>query len=595
VTGLVRLHRDSERGATLIIATIMIVVLMSIGALVVDLGALRGNVRVDQNVADFAALAAGTALGANNPVGACSAAITYVNTNANLSDPIDAPTFCSGMGSTVCSGGAGFATPSEQVGSYTVSVHYPVPDAEIADSNITGGSRMYDGTQCQRIRVIITSTQRSAFAAILNVQSMSGTRTATARPWAVGPQLTPALWLLEPHSCTSLAVSGGSQITVGTTSVPGVLTIDSDGSTCQSSQRTITVSGAGTTLRAVPTTGDPKGTIQLVALPQLATACISSGAGSSACDPADVSSGRLAPQPVPVAQRATRARVDDVYNCRNPYPAAESDYHGITLIAACNASTTPPYIANLKTAIGTSGLPPVTGGFGTTYQRWRASFSCNPSGTISVAGNWWIDCPGNGINIGNGTDIEFRDGNVVIDNGFSMTGGTLKFNTNNTKAALPSGCTYPLVTTPCTGYASPGAAFVYLRGGDVNVTGGVLTVNRATMYTASGYVKVNSSPPIWLAPTEGPLGYLALWSDMPSTSNSTSKFSMAGGTGVQLTGIFFTPEAAPFSLTGGGTWGQQNAQFIARQLQVSGGGTLTLSPDPQKSVKVPTLAGTLIR
>ena len=61
MTGLIRLHRDSERGATLIIATIMIVVLMSIGALVVDLGALRGNVRVDQNVADFAALAAGTA------------------------------------------------------------------------------------------------------------------------------------------------------------------------------------------------------------------------------------------------------------------------------------------------------------------------------------------------------------------------------------------------------------------------------------------------------------------------------------------------------------------------------------------------------
>ena len=70
---------------------------------------------------------------------------------------------------------------------------------------------------------------------------------------------------------------------------------------------------------------------------------------------------------------------------------------------------------------------------------------------------------------------------------------------------------------------------------------------------------------------------------------------MAGGTGVALSGIFFSPEAAPFGLSGGGTWGQQNAQFIAFQLQVSGGGTLTLSPDPQKSVKVPTLAGTLIR
>jgi hypothetical protein len=64
---------------------------------------------------------------------------------------------------------------------------------------------------------------------------------------------------------------------------------------------------------------------------------------------------------------------------------------------------------------------------------------------------------------------------------------------------------------------------------------------------------------------------------------------------VQLSGVFFTPEAAPFSLTGGGTWGQQNAQFVSYQVQVSGGGVLTMAPDPQKSVKVPTLAGALIR
>jgi hypothetical protein len=136
---------------------------------------------------------------------------------------------------------------------------------------------------------------------------------------------------------------------------------------------------------------------------------------------------------------------------------------------------------------------------------------------------------------------------------------------------------------------------VYLRSGDINVTGGVLTINHAFVYSASGYVKVNSSPPTWIAPYEGPFSYLALWCDMPSTSNSTSKFSMAGGTGVQLAGIFFTPEAAPFTLSGGGTWGQQNAQFVSYQLQVTGGGTLTMAPDPTKSVKVPTLAGALIR
>ena len=579
----------------MVITALILTALMGLTALVVDLGVVRAQTRVDQGVADFAALAGAHGLAANNPTAACQSAIQYVDQNASLSSPVDPTSFCSGMGTTRCSGGSGQATPQTTVGAVTVSVHYPVPDAEIADSHIVGGARLSDGTECQRIRVAISSATRPLFASVLGKTRLDDTRAATARPWPRGPQLTPALWLLDPVGCTSLAISGGSQVTVGTASVPGVLTIDSSGATCQSSQRTLSVTGSGSQLRAVPTSGTPSGTIQLFGLPSTATTCIASGVGMSACDPADVSSGRIQPQPVPVSSRATRARVDDVYNCHNPYPSASATYHGITLIASCDPTTTPPYVDNLRAAIGTTGQPGlVPAGTGTVYQRWRASFSCNPSGTISVSGNWWIDCPG-GLSIGNGTSVEFKDGNVVFDSGFSMTGGALSFNTNNSVAQLPAACVAPAVQTPCTGAASTGAAFVYLRSGDINITGGQLNVNHAFVYSATGYVKVNSSPPIWNAPTEGPFGYLALWSDMPATSNNTSKFSMAGGTGVQLSGVFFTPEAAPFTLSGGGTWGQQNAQFVSYQVQVTGGGTLTMAPDPQKSVKVPTLSGALIR
>jgi hypothetical protein len=587
---------ERERGAVLVLATLLLTALLGVTALVVDLGVVRSQVRVDQGVADFAALAGAKGLAANNPTGACQSAIEYVNQNASLSPAINASNFCSTMGGSRCSGGSGQATPSATAGSYTVSVHYPVPDAEIADSHVVGGARLSDGSECQRIRVVISSKTRPLFSSVLGKTRLDDTASATARPWPRGPQLTPALWLLDPVGCTSLKIGGGSQVTVGTSTVPGILTIDSDGSTCQSAQRTVSVSGAGTTLRAVPLTGTPMGTIQLFGLPSAATTCIATGLGAAACDPVDVSSSRMLPQPVPVSSRATRARVDDVYNCHNPYPAAKAIYHGITLVANCDPASTPPYIDNLKTAVGTTGQPPVVpAGVGTTYQRWRASFSCNPGGTISVSGNWWIDCPGNGINIGNGTSIEFKNGNVVFDSGFSMTGGNLSFNTNNPAAQLPASCVPPTVTTPCTGSASAGAAFVYLRDGDINITGGQLNINHAFVYAATGYVKVNSSPPIWNAPTEGPFGYLALWCDMPATSNTTTKFSMAGGTGVQLSGVFFTPEAAPFTLSGGGTWGQQNAQFVSYQVDVTGGGSLTMAPDPQKSVKVPTLAGALIR
>jgi len=578
---------DRESGAILVLTTLLLTSILAVTALVLDLGALRGNARVDQSVADFAALSAGSQLGRNNPTAACQAAANYINANVQLSSPINATTFCSGMATTSCAtGGSGQATPSTSSGNYTISVHYPVPDSEILDSNIAGGLRLNDGTACSRMRVLIGSTQQSIFAGVLGTSTLSAIRSATVRPWSVGPNKTPALWMLDPTGCTALGVTGGSKVTVGTDAVPGVLSIDSDGSTCSSNQHTISASGSGTQLWAWPTSGSSKGTIQLRALQPAATTC-----SGTACDPADVSSGRLLPQPVGVSARATRARVDDVYNCKDSYP----NYHGLTLSSLCKASPNPPpspYIDDLIAAIGTSGAPSGAP-TGLNYQRWTSSYSCNaPSGLPPLAGNWWVDCPG-GLTVGNGSTVNFTSGNVIFDGGFSLTnGGTIGFNTNN-QNSLPSNC----ATSVCIFNSSPAASLVYVRAGDISVNGGTstLTVNHAMVYTKTGAVSVNGAPPNWVAPTEGPFTYLALWSDMPSTSNQTGQFALAGGTSPTLGGVFFTPEAAPFSLSGGGVWNQQNAQFISYRLAVSGGGTLFMSPDPDKAVKTPTLAGTLIR
>jgi hypothetical protein len=64
---------------------------------------------------------------------------------------------------------------------------------------------------------------------------------------------------------------------------------------------------------------------------------------------------------------------------------------------------------------------------------------------------------------------------------------------------------------------------------------------------------------------------------------------------VVLNGVFFTPEAIPLTLAGGGAWGQQSAQFIANSLAVSGGSILTIAPDPNLSIPIPAKAGVLIR
>lgn len=548
---------QADDGVVTIFIALLMTAILCIAAIVIDLGFVRGRTVADQTAADLAAIAAGTALADRDPVTACRDAFASLRVNIAVAS-IAAPSTCNALGATICSNSAGapHATASQTVDRFVVTVRYPVGDAAIVDPVFGSGRR--DGAPCERMQVTVTSTEPVFFGRLLGRESYTVTRSATVRATYQPSPRVPALWLLDPWGCTSLAVSGGSHVTVGSASpaIPGIVAVDSDGSSCTGSQRTVSSTGSGTLTRAVPTTGSTPGAIDLFAQPRHATTC--SGA---ACDAADVAAGRLSPQPTAAATRATRRPIDWWYNCRSSYP----NFHSLPM-KGC-PSGTPAYVDLLRSGLGTSGHP-------VGYQRWTAAGrSCNPAGTITVSGNWWIDCP-SGLTIGNGTAITLANGNVVLDGGITMTGGTLAFNTGNTTGHLPSACVPPAVQTPCLTQASDAAAFLYLRTGSINVTGGNLTANHVTTILADGFVKIaGGAPPTWLAPLEGPFAGLALWSELPS-----NKFQINGGAGARLAGTFFTPEAAPFTLSGGGAWGQQHAQFITYQLAVSGGADVTLVP-----------------
>jgi hypothetical protein len=558
--------------------------MLVMSAMVIDLGALRVRAAKNQSIADLAALAGGDKLSLSDYDGACTDAAHYLAANAPQLASLNASSLCATIGATKCSvsGGLNQATPSQTVGNYTVTIHFPVPASELSDSR--GSVGVNDGAECERMKVLVSSTEGAYFGGVVGKSSYTATRSAVVRGGTDPRTRIPALWLLDPTGCTALAVSGGSQVTVGTTSpdgptspdfVPGVIMIDSDGSGCSSNQYTISAGGAGTKIVAVPTSGDPSGVISLHALLPGATACV-----APACNPADVAAGGLNPLPIGSSTRATRAVVDYRYDCKTSYP----NYHGIS-IAGCEDGT-PAYRTNLAAQIGPSGKPTPTEAGSTPYKQWSAYHSCNPTGNITEAGNWWIDCNG-GLTIGNGTNIDFTEGNIVFDKGLSMTGGSLKINSANS-GTLPSSCLPPNVTTPCIGTSSADAAIVYVRSGDWNFTGGALSINHSVVFL-EGYLKVASAAPVWSGPTEGPFSGLALW-----TEKSSNKFQINGGAGVDLNGIFFTPEAAPMSLSGGGDWGQLHAQFISYHVAVSGGGILTMAPDPQ-SVQLPPRERELIR
>ncbi|MDQ1492429.1 MAG: hypothetical protein QOJ23_4943, partial [Actinomycetota bacterium] len=437
------------------------------------------------------------------------------------------------------------------------------------------GTGTKDGTYCDRMAVKVTVTNPAYFSRVLGATSTSTTRTAVVKKTAKGKAI-PALWLLDPTGCVSLAASGGAQLSVGDTTtsppIPGLVTIDSDGTKCTGTQTTISSTGSGTVIQAVPTTGTKPGAISLFALPPRATVCSSSG---HACDPSDVSSGAIKPQPTPVDDRATRSPVDWRYNCKSlpglttyAYPS----YHGITL-PDCDTGA-PAYIDQLVARVGTSGSP------GSSFSTLT---NCSPSGTLTVTGNVWVNC--GTFSVGNGTNVTFN-GNVVFQGDVSMSNGG-SITVNGGTGPLSTDCA-TAITAACLGSSSPNAAIVYQRTGDLTVTGGTLTFNHAFLYQKSGALKDNGAAPKWSPPLEGPFSQLSLWSE------KSTDYSIAGGGGLDLAGVFFTPEAAPFKITGGGGVAQQHAQFISYQLTISGSGALNMAPD-DKLVSISPKAGVLIR
>jgi hypothetical protein len=117
--------------------------------------------------------------------------------------------------------------------------------------------------------------------------------------------------------------------------------------------------------------------------------------------------------------------------------------------------------------------------------------------------------------------------------------------------------------------------------------------------SCNGYVDVSAGGAMdWTAPNRKPttpavqsdwdqLEDLALWTEASHVS------SIGGGASMDITGVFFLPNANPFIISGHGNQTiAANAQFVARKLQVQGQGTLYMRPDPNDSFTLPLTTAT---
>lgn len=153
--------------------------------------------------------------------------------------------------------------------------------------------------------------------------------------------------------------------------------------------------------------------------------------------------------------------------------------------------------------------------------------------------------------------------------------------TNGCLTSVPSQETNGPTATPC----STGAG-----DGQINQQGGNVDWTAPNQYDQTILADGTPDPtksPGWSDPN-GPED-LALWTESYG-AQSNPKFTLTGGGTEHVVGVFMTPNADPFQLSGGATLDLTNAQFIAASFALGSANTnLIMSVDPNSAVQLPQL------
>lgn len=546
-----RRRYGQEDGATAIVVTILMAVLIGLLALVVDIGILRLDRRDNQRAADMSASAASYNLAMGSPLEACQQAFAYIVANepsASGTIPTDP---CATWPTTATPCPATSLVALGAAGDLLIEVTWPVADG---DPLLEGRSQSSDGTPCQRIGVSVRQERELAFSRVYGDGQYASTADAVGRGDSGDPGQIVSLVLLDEAGCRALVARGNGNVWVrevenlATGEIrPGMITVDSDATEC-SAVNAIEAEGASSWIRAGGEVGDTDKTDDLGAIFGYA---LQAGNAGHAYHQADVDAERLTPTPIG-GDRITRAPIDDRY------------------LAA---------VQSLRSSI-----------IGGSHTSWQHFTTCTIDKVEPpLVGNVWIDCP-SGLTINNKGVLTITGGNIVSSGPMTIK-GTL---------SIDDGISDP--------------HWLMVREGDFRTEGGgsVVILDHVSLIMGdeasdTGAVYFQGSPEIlrWVAPDSGPLDDLAMWAE------TTANNRLAGQAGMILEGVWFAPNSGrrgcdtdteslcAFEFAGGDksstTVYQTKAQFITWRFDVSGNGTLLMEPDPNRAVPVPVPTIGLIR
>ncbi|MDP9443239.1 MAG: pilus assembly protein TadG-related protein [Actinomycetota bacterium] len=623
-------RRQSEDGAVAIMVAVSLTMLMVSAAMVLDFGLVRLDRQMNKSSADTAAAAGIHGLDRGNgkphPFAGVCQALRFLKTSQTghstediaLLPDVSAPpgnVACPASAaqlSTVCDpdNSATWARYEATVGRLHVQIKSPYllsdggfPEESLSTLQGDTGDPTLNG--CDQLGVIVTETERPGLGSLATSSDLVS-RVRSVGRIEIGDegQGAVALLVLERNNCAVIDVSGTNAgvLVKGFDDVPGLIHSDSlgNGSSCGTGSNIMNGNHTDGIVAQEAETGAPQ-------LPGIIGVRALSGepgaVPAKAADPIpEVYAGPYPPGSGPTARGLiTRSPVDD------------------------------RYLAAVRSAITTQANPEFARTPATAPAAGYTVVGCTPTAAQqALTTPVFVDCPGNpGFRASN---VTFQSNRIVF-NGKIDAANLAMPNATEVYVAGYSGAgikadgfrMHHQGAATCSDAPSADSARLFVRDGAVESTGGLLQMCHTTVIlmggksdgclpttpgtaptttpcagvAGSGVVKIaGTASQDWTAPDAvsgtataadwANLEDLALWTE---TYGAGPTFSMTGSGSMHLSGVFMIPNADPFNIKGGGVQQVENSQYVARRLNVTGTGILTMRPDPHDVVTIPIIGG----
>jgi len=642
-----------ERGITLVLMCLLMVVMLGMAGLVVNIGLVRADRMRNKSAADVAAqagmLAADVGGGQLAPFKAACAARNYLQTNhaelasfslerwtdgngtdLGLSNPCAAPPTAACNTTSASAARASFAWFHGEASGLVVDIKAGYDASDLTSGGFSDESYHTDTGKasqfgCDQLAVIVREQESAGFGKVLGANVLSSTiRTVARANFGNQGQAVIALLLLEQSDCNVLTVNGTNArvLVKGYGAKPGLIHADSigNGANCNSqilngvvSSPSGAPSGPSIWAKQAETGTPPAGAqVSVSALypgyagadpTKAATACPSTVfAEPSGCVTGSARKGRL---PVDVLYYDNGVALRSLAGTRTSWTATQAQNNGFTVIG-CSATGTIP---QQKVFVD------CTQGFGSAAEFTADDAEIVFNGTVSVNNTLAFDNPrsifvkgpsnnGSAVSVGGNGVLSINAGapspaqtcasrfTPTLRNRttkFVMVNGSFSVNGNNSSVTRMCGTTVLMGSGPDANgsptASSPGRGAVPYNNaynGAVGVGG-----NGSLDWTAPN---ASDSPMYADDTTSAP--FLANFEDLALWTETANNNSLSGGGSTAIQGIFFLPNANPFTISGGASQSiDRDAQFITRKLTMSGNGVLSMRPNPNNAISFSFVSG----